>query len=111
MKKPALLLEHILESIQIIERVLPKAEEEFAENSDTQDIVIRRLEIIGEAARYLPDELKQARPEADWRRLIDLRNLLIHEYFNVDSGLLWNNVRYYLPTLKHAVQELIKQED
>lgn len=91
--------------------MLPETEEEFSGSSDTQDIVIRRLEIIGEAARYLPDELKQVWPEADWRRLTDLRNLLIHEYFNVDSGLLWNNVRNYLPTLKHAVQELIKQED
>jgi uncharacterized protein with HEPN domain len=109
MKQPDILLEHILESIEIIERVIPKTEEELSASSDIQDIVIRRLEIIGEAARYLPDELRQQCPEVGWRQLMNLRNLLIHEYFNVDVGLLWNNVRDYLPILKHAVQELIKQ--
>ncbi|HVC35895.1 MAG TPA: HepT-like ribonuclease domain-containing protein [Candidatus Dormibacteraeota bacterium] len=110
MKEPVILLEHILESIEVIERVLPKTEQAFTQSSDVQDIVIRRLEIIGEAARYLPEELKQVQPEADWRRLTDLRNLLIHEYFNVDVGLLWNNTQHYLPILKQAVQELIKQK-
>ncbi len=108
-KDPSILLEHILDSIETIERVLPKSETEFAVDRDTQDIVIRRLEIIGEATRHLPDELKSKWPEVEWRQLMALRNFLIHEYFNVDIELVWRNVQNYLPVLKRVIEELLEE--
>ncbi len=106
-KDPSVLLHHILDSIAVIERVLPATEAEFSEDTDTQDIIIRRLEIIGEAAKHLPDDIKDLAPQVEWKRLLGLRNFLIHEYFNVDVDLLWRNVQDYLPILKQAITELV----
>lgn len=89
--------------------MLPSSEAKFGADRDTQDIVIRRLEIIGEATRHLPEELKQKYPEAGWGQLRDLRNFLIHEYFRVDIGLVWNNVNNYLPILKRITIEIINE--
>ncbi len=108
-KDSSILLEHILDSIETIERVLPKSKAQFAVNRDTQDIVIRRLEIIGEATRHLPDELKNKWPEVEWRQLMALRNFLIHEYFNVDIELVWHNVQTYVPILKRVTSELLDE--
>ena len=110
-KDPRVLLAHILDSIQVIERVMPKTQAEFTANSDAQDIIIRRLEIIGEAAGHLPDTIKEQAPEVEWKRLLGLRNFLIHEYFNVDIELLWRNIQDYLPVLKQAITELLERSD
>src|SRR5258708_1755007 len=56
----------------------------FSNDSKTQDAVVRNLEIIGEAVRSLPEDVRSRRPEIDWRRIQGLRNILIHEYFGVD---------------------------
>ncbi len=84
-KDPAIFLQHILESIQTIEEYTQGlSEDAFLEDRRTQDAVVRRLEIIGEAVRKLPEETKNLASDAAWRQIMAMRNILIHEYFGVD---------------------------
>ena len=80
--------------------------EAFVADGKTQDAVIRNIEIIGEAARTLPDEVKQQAPEIEWRKITALRNLLIHEYFGVSTQVVWDIVANKLDELDTACSEL-----
>ncbi len=68
-------------------------QESFALDRKTQDAVIRNLEVIGEAARNLPEEIKAATPEVEWRKITALRNILIHEYFGISIPILWDIIQ------------------
>jgi uncharacterized protein with HEPN domain len=74
----------------------------FASDQTTMDAVIRNLEIIGEAARSLPAESKDANPETDWRKVVGLRNLLLHEYFAASTRVVWDVVTSKLDLLRTA---------
>lgn len=63
---------------------------EFASDIKTQDAVVRNLEVIGEAARALPESIKAGAPIVEWRKIIGLRNILIHEYFGVNLPIIWD---------------------
>lgn len=69
--------------------------------------MLRRIEIIGEAARSLPQDWKDAHPMAPWREITQMRDILIHRYFNVDLGLVWQTVQVDIPALKYAVTTLL----
>jgi uncharacterized protein with HEPN domain len=85
-----LYLDDILEAIQQIRTyVADQNEETFANDRKTQDAVVRNLEIIGEAAGNLPDQVRQGEPEIDWRKITGLRNILIHEYFGINLPIIW----------------------
>ena len=110
-KDPKILLQHILESIEWIEKdVSGLTEDQFYENVPIQDAVIRRIEIIGEAARHLPIDFRQADSETPWQDIADMRNKLIHEYFSVDLDLVWEVIKRDIPNLKQNVQKLLKSE-
>lgn len=74
-------LDDILEAIERITEYTEGTNwDTFSSDRKTQDAVVRNLEIIGEAARNLPDEIKEQTPEIEWQKIIALRNILIHEY-------------------------------
>ena len=87
--------------------VTGKTHEEFLHDTLCQDAVIRRLEIIGEAARRLSPEARTSLPELTWNAMIGMRNLLIHEYDDVDLSIVWNTVRIDLPALINAIEPLV----
>ncbi|MBE3581981.1 MAG: DUF86 domain-containing protein [Thermoanaerobacteraceae bacterium] len=98
----------MLESIQRIEDyVKGVTRDEFFEDFQLQDAVIRRLEVIGEAARQLSADLKARHHNIPWAHVIGMRNILIHEYFGVDLGLVWATVHKDLPVLRDAVLEIL----
>ena len=104
-KDPAIFLAHILESIEKIENYLAEiSEEEFMSDYEKQDAVVRRLEVIGEAVKNLPDATKIQFTEIEWNKIIAMRNLLIHEYFGVDMKLVWNVMKKRLPELKEVIK-------
>ena len=107
-RDPRLYLADILESSSaIIEFVMGMSFEEFGNDRKTYSAVIRELEVIGEAVGKLPDEIKQKRPEIEWQDIKDFRKLLIHEYFGVDSEIVWKVIHDDLPGLMNAVREIL----
>lgn len=106
-KDSAILLDHILESIGLIqEYVADISEESFLTDTGTQDKVIRRLSVIGEAASQLPEEFRSKHPHVKWGEIIGTRNFLIHEYFGVTLSEVWLTVKRDLPELREQIEKL-----
>ncbi|MBU6446016.1 MAG: DUF86 domain-containing protein, partial [Verrucomicrobia bacterium] len=72
-----------------------------------QDAIIRRLEVIGEAVKALPLTLRAKSPEVPWKQMAGMRDVLIHEYFDVDLILTWRVVKHELPKIKLKILELL----
>jgi len=106
-KDAAIYLRHIRDAIARIEKYTAQGRKAFFEDSMVQDAVIRNLEVIGEAVRSLPPELKRRHPEIPWRSITALRNVLIHEYFGVDLEIVWRVVQRRIPTLKRHVEAML----
>ena len=69
--------------------------------------VVRAFEIIGEAARQIPDDVRQANPEIQWREITAMRNKLTHEYFGVNTKVVWRTVQEDLPVIISALRKII----
>ncbi len=80
----------------------------FLEDRKTYSATVRELEIIGEASGKLSETLKIQHPEIDWRTIKDFRNVLAHEYFNINSEILWDIVQNKLEPLKNQISVLVK---
>jgi uncharacterized protein with HEPN domain len=111
MKSHRTLARHILDAIHSIEKYTHQlAKEEFLSDFMIQDAVVRNLEIIGEACRNIPSNVKEAFPGIPWRTINSMRNKLVHEYFRVDAETVWNVVQFDLDDLKKHVNSLLSDE-
>lgn len=94
----------IIESVELIERfVKGVSQPEFETNPEKQDAVIRRLAIIGEAVKNIPNDLRAKYPEVPWRDVAGLRDVVIHEYFGVSLEVIWGVAVGELPVLKQQI--------
>jgi uncharacterized protein with HEPN domain len=84
--------------------------EQFLEDKKTQDAVVRNLEIIGEAAKSISEELKDKFPQIRWKELAGVRDKLIHHYFGVNFDIVWNIVKQELPELLSQLEEILKND-
>ncbi len=108
MKKDApIYIEHILESIRLIEQYLEgKSKSDFMGSAQLQDSVIRRIEIIGEAVRNIPDDIKLKYPYIRWKEISGMRDILIHKYFGLDMELTWEVAVKDIPDLKAKILQI-----
>lgn len=100
-------LQHILDSIRDIEAsVTNLSREKFQDSKDIRDACIRRLEIIGEAAKNLSQEIRDKYPSVEWKKIVGARDLMIHSYFRVDFDVVWDIISKDLSVLKKQITEI-----
>jgi uncharacterized protein with HEPN domain len=83
--------------------------EAFLGNRLVIDAVVRNLEVIGEAARHIPDDVQTRFPDVPWVEMKGMRNILIHEYFGVSLEIVWKTVRENLPPVEPMLRKILKQ--
>jgi uncharacterized protein with HEPN domain len=111
-KDPKIYLTHIMQSIVLIEKYLDGVSlETFLNSEEKQDLVSRRLEIIGEAVKQLPDDFRKEHPGIPWRDIGDMRNVLIHVYFDLDYTIIWKTATELVPKLKEQIEEILQKEN
>jgi uncharacterized protein with HEPN domain len=103
LKGDAFYLSHIVETIDRIERYCALGERDFLANELVQDAVLRNLQVMAESSQHISPEMKQRRPEIDWRGLSGFRNVLVHDYLGVNIARIWRIVSVDLPVLKANV--------
>lgn len=102
-----LFIEDVLESIKLIEKYIGNtSKESFGNNQKLKDSVIRRLEIIGEAVKSMPNDFKEKYPEVPWKKIAGLRDIIIHTYFNIDLDITWEIIKKDLPDLKEKILKI-----
>lgn len=107
-KDPKIFIQHILDAIEHTEKYLKHVtENDFLKFPQLQDAVVRRIEIIGEAAKNIPEDFKAHHSQIPWRKIESMRNVLIHGYFGIDLVLVWNVAQTNLPELKKQIQNLL----
>ncbi len=109
MKDDIVYLKHISEAVNDIEQYVSGFNfESFILDKKTADAVLRKLEVIGEAANNLSESFRNIHPEVPFRNMVDMRNIVIHEYFGVDLKTVWDTCHEDLPKLKVIVEDILK---
>lgn len=109
-RDPLLYLEEILEACDKIQGYMKGVtRESLTEDSMRFDAVVRNLELLGEAARQLPQPIRDALPRLSWREMVAMRNILIHGYFAIDPDLVWSAATEKVAPLAAAVREFLEQ--
>ncbi len=108
-KSDNIYLKHIYESIEAIEDYIDGFTfDNFLGSMKTQDAVIRRLLIIGEAAKKVSTETKESNKKIPWRDMAGMRDVLVHDYFGVDLFQVWGTCQDDLPKLKQEIKNILK---
>ncbi|CAG0999780.1 hypothetical protein METP2_03176 [Methanosarcinales archaeon] len=83
---------------------------EFIQDKRTRDAVVRNLEIIGEAAKNIPEYVKENYPEVNWKAITGMRDKLIHEYFGVSNPIVWETIIGDIPVFEAQIKEISQTE-
>lgn len=109
MRDYKLYLKDILEAMESIENFVGAMSfENFLKDDKTVSAVIRKFEIIGEATKQIPDEIKQQYPEIPWKEMAGMRDRLIHLYFGVDYNLVWATIKNRIPVVRSLIKNITR---
>ena len=104
-------LDDIMDSILKIEQFIEEMDFiQFSDDAKTSYAVIRAFEIIGEATKEIPDEVKDKYTDLPWKEMSRMRDKLIHAYFGVNLEVVWKTIQQDVPTLKKSIQKVINEE-
>lgn len=104
----------LIDIVERIDRILQYTEEgrdSFLESPMQQDAVIRNLEVIGEAAKRVPDGTRRDMPDIQWQEVAGMRDILIHRYDSVDLEIVWEVITTNLPALRAQLQAWLAGDD
>jgi uncharacterized protein with HEPN domain len=105
-------LEDILDAISKIREFIGNMDSAtFSNDEKTSFAVIRALEIIGEASKNIPEEVRSSHPDLPWREMAGIRNKLIHDYFGVNLAVVWKTVKEDLPTLEPKIRSILEEQE
>jgi len=105
-------IEDILQAVAKIERYMRGADfSTFRSDGRTVDAVVRNIEIVGEAARYIPTEIENRFASIPWAEMRDMRHRVVHGYFQVDVGIVWQTCKSDLPPLIPLLREVLQEID
>lgn len=105
-----LYIKDILDAIQKIEDFVGNISfEEFVEDDKTSSACIRKLEIVGEASKNIPQDLKEKYPHLPWREMAGMRDKIVHFYFGVDYEIVWKVIKERLPEIKTEMSRIIEE--
>ena len=111
-RRNKLYLEDILSSINKIDNYLAGISYDGLINDEMRmDAIVRNLEIIGEASKNISEEIKNKYPLVEWKKITSFRNILAHDYFGLDSEILWDIIKNKLPNLKKNIKIIIDEEE
>jgi uncharacterized protein with HEPN domain len=107
LKDKRVYLRHILDEIEYLESLRPSLRyEDLTQDKTTGHAVTRALEIIGEAAKNVPDPFRKAHPEIPWKFMAGLRDKVIHGYFAINYEIVWDVIQHKLPELEPEIRLL-----
>lgn len=105
-------LQHILDAISELESYLLERDfGDFIRNSMMRFACVKQMEIIGEASNHISEEIKSRFSEVEWAQIIGMRNVFVHEYFGIDTRLVWEIIKKDIPELKIRIQEILEHID
>jgi uncharacterized protein with HEPN domain len=105
-KDPRVYVEDILSAIERIRQYTMDGKVTFLSNGLLQDGVIRQLSVIGEAAAKLPQRLKTQHPQIPWKKIVGMRNVIVHEYSEVNIERIWETVEHDVPVLQRTIETM-----
>jgi uncharacterized protein with HEPN domain len=102
---------HIGECLARIAQYVAGGREAFMHSTLIQDAVLRNLQTIGQSVSRLSEALRAAHPEIDWRSIIGLRNVLVHDYLGINLERIWNIIERDVPELQRTVEAILREPD
>ncbi|MGJ7034631.1 HepT-like ribonuclease domain-containing protein [Anoxybacillus eryuanensis] len=110
-REPSVFLQDILAAAEKIEKYTQGLSyDDFLDNDLISDAVIKNILVIGEAAKHIPDEMRQASPHIEWRKMAGMRDMMIHGYFSINYRIVWDVVQNKIPRLKQHIMQLLNEK-
>lgn len=109
MRDPRERLQDILEAIEHIERYAIRGRKAFEKDELIQNWFVRHLQNIGEAVRALTPDILAKAPDIPWAKIMGMRHILVHDYFTVDTEVVWDVIERDLPDLKRKVEAILRE--